>query len=80
MTNVASSEQNRHGKRDDCAEANPPGKCHHRQPARLRVQLTAEQAGDVVRKTTQNRDDDEAQDHRDDVSHVVTAPLGEHPA
>ena len=42
-------EQDRHGKRDDGAEANPPGEFHHRQPVRLRVQPTAEQSGDVVR-------------------------------
>src|SRR6266568_1546204 len=76
----AASEDNCHGKRDDGAEPNPPGEFHYRQPARLRVQLTAEQAGDVVWQTAQNRDDDEPHDHRDDVSQVVAAPLGEHPA
>ena len=44
-------EQHRDGKRDDGAEANPPRKFHHWQPARLHVQLTAEQAGDIIRET-----------------------------
>src|SRR6266566_1103645 len=44
----AGSEHNRHGKRDDGAEANPPGEFHYRQPARLRVQPAAEQAGNLV--------------------------------
>src|SRR5439155_26340451 len=71
---TSAPEQNRHGKRDDGAEADPPGKFHHRQPIRLRVQLTAEQAGNFIWKTTQNRNDDEAYDHRDDVSQVVAPP------
>ena len=77
---AARLERNRHGKRDDGPEADPPGEYHHRQPARLTVQLTAEQAGNVVWQTAQNRDDNEACDHREDVSKVVAAPFGEHPA
>src|SRR4029078_3277253 len=72
-------EQHRDGKRDDGAEANPPGKFHHRQPAWLRVQLTAEQASNIVRQTAQDRDNNEAYDHRDDVSQVVAASFSEHP-
>ena len=45
---TSAPEQDRHGKRDDGAEADPPGKFHHRQPIRLRVQLTAEQAGNFI--------------------------------
>jgi hypothetical protein len=76
---VACFEQDCDRKCDDCAEANPPWKFHKWQPAWLRVQLTAQQAGDVVWETTQNGNDDEACDHRDDVSQVIAASPGEHP-
>src|SRR5436190_12570721 len=77
---VARFEQHRDRKRDDCAEANPPRKCHHRQPAGLRVQLTAHEPGDVVWETAQNGHDDEPCDHRDDISEVVAASPRKHPA
>ena len=34
---TAGPEKNRYEKRDDCSETNPPGKCHYREPARLRI-------------------------------------------
>src|SRR5436190_22513604 len=71
-------EKNRHAERDDSAEANPPGKFHYWQPARLLVELSAENAGDVVGKTAQNRDNDEADDHGDNVTAVIAARLGQH--
>src|SRR5262245_40810388 len=77
---ATSPEQHRHGTRDDRAEANTPRECHHRQPIRLRVQLTAEQAGDTVWKIAQNRDDHETHNHPNNVSKIVAAPFGEHAA
>src|SRR5215468_7897406 len=77
---AAIPEQNRHGKRDDGAETDPPGEFHQRQPAGLRVQLTAEYAGELIWQTAQNCNDDETDDHRDDVSEVVAASFGEHAA
>src|SRR5689334_22324171 len=75
---VACFEQDRDRKRDHCAEANPPRKCHNRQPVWLGVQITAQQAGDVVGETTQNGNDNEAYDHRDDVSKIIAASPGKH--
>src|SRR5437773_11315541 len=75
---ATSLEQNRYAKGDDGAEANPPGKFHHRQPARLRVELAAENSGDVVRQTAQNCDDDKADDHREHVAEIIASGFGQH--
>src|SRR6267378_3992257 len=75
-----SSEQNRDKKRDDGAEADPPRKREHREPARLSIQLRTEDTGDAIRQPTQYRDDDEADDHSDDVSKIVAAAFGKNSA
>ena len=75
---AARLEKDSNAKSDDGTEANPPGKFHHRQPGRLRVELAAEKTGDVVGKTAQDRDDDEAHNHRDDVTAVIAARPGQH--
>src|SRR5438552_8419637 len=77
---AAGLEQNRQRKSDDGAETNPPGKFDHRQPRRLRVELAPEKSGDVVGQTTQDRDNDEADNHVDDVAAVVAAALGNNSA
>src|SRR5207249_843139 len=55
-----------------------PWKFHHRQPARLRVELAAENSGDVVRQTAQNCDDDKADDHRNDVAEIIASGFSQH--
>jgi len=80
MMLAARSEQDRHGKRDDGAEADPPRKCGHREPAWLSIQLRTEDTGDAIRQPTQYRDDDEADDHSDDVSEIVAAAFGKNSA
>ena len=42
----------------------------------LGINFAAEDSGDVVRQTAQNRDDDEADNHRDDVAEIVAARFG----
>src|SRR5262249_227421 len=49
------------------------------QPSRLRVDFRTENSGDVVWQTAQNRDDDEARDHRDNVAATIATRFGEHP-
>src|ERR1700746_3438487 len=73
-------EKDRHAKRDDSSEAYPPGKFHHRQPARLRVQFAAKYAGDLVRQTAQDCHDHEADDHRENITKIVAAAFGKNPA
>src|SRR5215469_14149669 len=75
---AARFEQNRDRKRDDGAETDPPGKFHHRQPARLRIKLAAENAGNLVRQAAQNGHYNEAHDHGDDITGIVSAPFSEH--
>ena len=76
----AGPEQNRHKKRDHRAEADPPGKFHQGQPVRLGVKFCAEDSGDAVWQSAQDRDNDEADDHRHDVANIVTAAFAEHSA
>ena len=73
---AGSPEKNRHGKRDDCSEANPPRKFHHGQPAGLRVEVRPNYPGDVVRQTAQDRHDQETDNHGDNVAAIVPARLG----
>ena len=71
---ATSPEQDRHTKSDDRSKANPPGKCQYRQPTRLLVELRAENTGDAIGQSAQDRDDDEAGDHGNDVAGVVATP------
>lgn len=73
-------ETNRDEKRDDGSETNPPREFHHRQPRRLFVEFCAEDSGDVVRQSAQDRHDDEAGHHGDDVAAIVAAHFREHSA
>src|SRR5438093_1589191 len=57
-----SLEQDRHAKRHNGPEADPPRKCHHRKPVRLRISGYSENPRDVVRQSAQDGDDGEAQD------------------
>src|SRR5439155_27247507 len=75
-----SPEQDGHAKRDDCAEANPPGKFHYRKPARLRISGRSEKPRDIVRQPAQNCDHDEADDHGEDVAKIIAAFPGEYSA
>src|SRR5262245_55817256 len=76
----AGLEKDRHAKRDDGAEAYPPGKFHQREPPRLRVKFAAEDAGDVVGQTAQDCNDYEANDHRENVTKIVAAAFGKNSA
>ena len=81
MMLATGSEQNRHAKRHDCAEADPPGKFHA--PGASSVEYTdcaPKMLGDAVRQTAQYRDDDEADNHGDDVAEIVAAAFGKHSA
>jgi hypothetical protein len=40
-------EKHRHRKGDDCSEADPPRKFHHRKPSRLRVEVVSRAADDM---------------------------------
>src|SRR5882762_5356185 len=80
MMFVAGTEQNRHTKREDGAEADPPRKREHREPARLSIQLRTEDTGDAIRQATQYRNDNEADNHCDDVAEIVAAAFGENSA
>src|SRR6266403_2576839 len=80
MMLATSPEQNRNAKRDDGAEADPPRKCEHREPAWLSIQLRTEDTGDAIRQPTQYRNNDETDDHRDDVAEVIAAALGKNSA
>ena len=73
---TAGSEQNGDEEGHDGAETDPPGEFHYRQPGGLGINFAAENFGNVVRQTTQNRDDDETDNHRDDVAEVVSARFG----
>src|SRR5438552_2619489 len=77
---AAGPEKNRHAKGDDSAEADPPWKFHHRQPAWLGIKFAAKNSGDVVGKTTQDRNDYKADDHGNNVAEVVAALPGENSA
>ncbi len=76
MMLAAGSEQNRDEESDDCAETDPPGEFHYGQPGRLGINSAAEDSGNVVRQTAQNRDDDETDNHRGDVAEIVSARFG----
>src|SRR5439155_10995957 len=80
MLRACSPKQNRHEKRDDCPEANPPGEFHYREPARLRISSRCEKPRDIVRQPAQNCDHDEADDHGEDVAKIITAFPGEYSA
>src|SRR6266480_959195 len=58
MMRACSPKQNRHKKRDDCSEANPPGEFHYREPARLRISSRSETPRHIVRQPPQNCYDD----------------------
>src|ERR1700720_2383606 len=75
---ATSPEKNRHEKRNDASEADPPRKFHRREPWRIDVGNLAEQSRDSVRQIAQDRNDDEANDHGDDVATIVAARFGEH--
>ena len=79
LTGRRCTEQDRHKKRDDCSETNPPRECHHRKPVRLRISGCSENPSDVVRQSAQNRDDNKANDHRQNVPAIVPASFGQHP-
>ena len=76
MMFAAGPEQNGNEEGHDCPEADPPRKFHHGQPAGLDVNFAAENSRDVVGQAAQNRDDDEAHDHRHDVAEIVAARFG----
>ena len=73
---AAGSEQNGDEEGHDRAEADPPRKFHDGQPGRLGIKFAAENSGDVVRQAAQNRDNDKADNHRDDIAEVVAARFG----
>src|SRR6266516_5024003 len=77
---AAGSEQNRHTKRDNGSEADPPGEYQDGQPARLRVSSRSEKSGDAVRQTAQDGDNDETDNHGEDVSKIIAASLCEYSA
>ena len=58
-----------------------PKQIHHGnsitgKPGRLGIRVCSENSRDVVRQAAQNRDDDEADDHGDDVAEIVAARFG----
>src|SRR6266566_9581267 len=52
---TSAPEQNRHGKSDNRPETDPPGNHEHWQPARLSIELRAENAGNTIGQPTQDR-------------------------
>jgi len=73
---AAGPEKNRHKKRDDGAETDPPWKCQYRKPTRLLVELRAENTGDAIGQSAQDGDDGKANDHGNDVAAIVPARPG----
>src|SRR5438046_9196209 len=75
---AASPEKNRHRKSDDCSEASPPGKFHGWKPGGFDVSNFAEQSRDRIQEIAQDRDDDEAGNHGDDVAAIIAARFRKH--
>src|SRR2546423_15571240 len=78
VTLAVRPEKNCHQKSDDRSEADPPREFHYWEPAWLFVKFRANQGRDLIRQSAQDRHDDEAADHGDDVAAVVPARLGQH--
>ena len=72
------SEKDRDEKGHDRAEEDPPGKFHEREPVGLLVEFRVENVGNLIRQAAQDRDDDEAGDHGEDVAPVVAASSRQH--
>src|SRR5882724_8303425 len=79
LVSATGPEKDRDEKGNDRTEEYPPGKFHHGEPIGLFVEFRVEDIGDLVRQTTQDRDDDEGGDHGEDVAQIVPASAGEHP-
>src|SRR5262249_3013800 len=71
-------ETNRHAKCHDGTETDPPGEFHDRQPARLAVKFGTTDPSNGVWQATQDGNDHKPNDHRDDVTDIITAPLRQH--
>src|SRR5205809_7731627 len=76
LTGRRCTEQDRHKKRDDCSETNPPRECHHRKPVRLRISGCSENASDGGRQSAPDGHDGEANDHGKHVDEIVPALRG----
>src|SRR5437867_12185177 len=75
---AASPEKNRHRKSDDCSKANPPRKFHGWKPGWIDVSNFAEQSRDRIQQVSQNRADDKAGNHGDDVPAIIAARFCKH--
>src|SRR5204863_3792751 len=75
---AASPEKNRHRKSDDCSEANPPGKFYGWMRGGFDVSNIAKQSRDRIQEVAQNRDDDKAGNHGDEVAAIIAARFCEH--
>src|SRR4051794_3443647 len=72
-------EQDRDAEGHNRSEEDPPGKFHDGQPIGLRVILSAKEVGDLVRQAAKDRDRNEAEDHGENVTEIVSTPLRQHP-
>src|SRR3981081_668315 len=75
---AVSPEKNRHEKRDDCSEADPPREFHGRKPVWPDVGDFPKRSRNRVRQIADDRDDDEAGDHGENVSEIVAARFRQH--
>src|SRR5438552_805852 len=78
VTLAVRPEKNCHQKSDDRSEADPPREFHYWEPAWLFIKFRADHGRDLIRQSAQDRHDDEAADHGDDIAAVVPARLGQH--
>src|SRR6266480_6597788 len=75
---AASPEKNRHRKSDDRSKTKPPGKFHGWKPVGLDVSDLAEQSRDCIHEIAEDRDDDKAGYHGDEVAAIIAARFCEH--
>ena len=77
---ASSLEENRHGKRDDGPEADPPRPLDRRKPGWLDVCDLPENSGNRIEQIADDRDEKKAGDHSNDISGVIAALFGKNSA
>ena len=73
-------EKNRHGKRDDGPEADPPRPLDRRKPGWLDVGDLPENSGNRIEQIADERDKKKAGDHGNNISGVIAALFGKNSA
>ena len=68
-------EKNRHEKRDDGSEADPPREFHGWEPMWPDVRDFPKRSRNRVRQIADDRDNDKADDHGENISKIVAALL-----